>query len=356
LSIKRVKSVLNKDPPVTSGKLDNMGSKQESEERKKKYLERQRVMEVQSTANITYTPSVFPLNETKYFDQVPTKITGYLFLGTHNITKNKTLLKGHYGISHIVNCSKKENLYPEHFEYLNPQIPNKDDEYSLIDLLPSFFEFVAVAGKLQGRILLISEDDDGFGVALVLGFLMDNFKLSFFESFQHLQCKRYVINIDVRYIRVLLSWEKANQKETYRQKYACLCRANKWILLVPFDKTEYENPLICDCQIGDFSSCPYHGCGKFCRELTWSLEEKDFQYARLISSGLSWGYTTKSSVQGIPHPACEEYYPLQGLTVPDKIQDKSIWTIFRCRKCHFICYAENKNSQTIAIVTNLLYK
>jgi len=304
-------------------------------------------MEVQNRVTIRYTPSPFTSTEAKYFDQVPTKITGYLFLGTHNITKNKNLLKGQYGISHIVNCSKKENLYPEHFEYLNPQIPNQDDEYMLIDLLPSFFEFVAGAGKLQGRILLISEDDDGFGVALVLGFLMDNFKLTFFESFQLLQCKRYVIQIDVRYIQVLLSWEKANQKEMYRQKYSCLCRTNKWILLVPFDKTEHENPLICDCQIGDFSKCPYHGCGKFCRELTWSLNDSDYHFARLISSGLSWGYTSKACVQGIPNTTCSE---------KEEIPDKA-WTVFRCRKCHFICYAQNNNvTQTIAIVTNFLYK
>jgi len=221
-----------------------------------------------------------------------------------------------------------------------------------------FFEFVKGAGKQQGRILLISEDDDGFGVALVLAFLMENFKLTFFESFQLLQCKRYVIEIDVRYIQVLLSWEKANQKETYRQKYACLCGYNQWILLVPFDKTQHENPMICDCQIGDFSACPNHGCGKFCRELTWKLEEKDFQYARLISSGLSWGHTTKDNVQGIPHQACEEHTPLLGQSPEqrEKVQDKS-WTVYRCRKCHFICYAENKkDQQSIAIVTNLLYK
>jgi len=329
-----------------------------TQERKNKELlerEKRRKEQEEAIASIRYTPTPYPLGETKYFELVPTKITNYLFLGTHTCTRHKDLLKSRYGITHVVNCSKNENYHPEHFYYLNPQIPGQEDtENKLIDLLPSFFEFVTNAGKQQGRILVVSEEGVGSGVALVLGFMMENLKLSFFEIFKLVQSKRYVIQLDARYIQQLLSWDKKNQKEDFKERFSCLCGANEWTLLLPFDKTEHQNPMTCACVIGQFSACPNHGCGKFCEDMMKRFEGVHGNLACRIGQWIKWGHTTKDNLQGI-FGACEEHTPLLGLPQDQqlKIEEKS-WTVYRCRHCQFICYAENKKDQySIAIVTNI---
>jgi len=360
--MKRLRGALAKEPPTNTQankKLKEIKVIQKSLESKENYeREREKRLKAQqeAIAAIRYQPTHFDLCERKYFEAKPTKITNYLFLGTYSCTKNKILLKSRYGITHIINCTKKENHHPEHFQYMNPPTSLEGDtEYaSIIDLLHDFLEFVRKAGKKQGRILVVSDENTGSGAALVLGFLMDNQKLGFFEAFQIVQSKRYVIHLEATYIQQLIRWEKESQMGTFKEVYQCLCGATVWTLLLPFDNTEHQNPITCGCQIGEsYSGCPNHGCGSFCTEMVARMEGKYSELAWNIRY-LLWGHSTKDYIQGI-FDACEEHTPLHALDAQDraKIEEKP-WTVYKCRHCQFLCYAENtKEPSSMAIVTNI---
>uniref|UniRef100_A0A6B2L470 Tyrosine-protein phosphatase domain-containing protein n=1 Tax=Arcella intermedia TaxID=1963864 RepID=A0A6B2L470_9EUKA len=363
LSMKRVKSnYVTKENNSTINTTINKA--QEDKERAAREQHKRAVLEIQKKKreqqqrniieSIRYVPKKYSIEEMKHFEQNPTKITNYLFLGTHSITKNKELLKSR-GITHIFNCSKFENYHPAYFYYLNP--PNLDTEEGpeietdnrLSKILPSFLEFVSQAGKLQGRILVVSEEEDATGPALVLGFLMDNLKLSFFKAFQLVQSKRYVIQLNAPYIQQLLINDKKKQKEDYRERFTCVCRQNEWILLLPFDSTTEMNPFPCNCTIGQFSTCPNHGCGQFCNEMIDKCESNG-SAAHSIGLNIKWGRTTKDNLQA-SFGACEEHTPYIGAGV---VVQKKPWTVYKCRHCKFICYAENKKDPSIiAIVTNI---
>jgi len=360
--MKRLRGAIAKEPPAitqANKKLNPAARVIQTTKENKEILEKEREKRLkeqrEAIAAIRYQPTHFDQRERKYFEAKPTKITNYLFLGTYTSIKNKLLLKTRYGITHIINCTKKENYYSEHFEYMNPPIPAAGDEATIIDILPDYFEFVRKAGKKQGRILVVSDENTGSGVALVLGFLMDNQKLGFFEAFQIVQSKRYVMYLEATYIQQLIGWEKKSQMGTFKEVYQCLCGANVWTLLLPFDNTEHQNPITCGCQIGEsYSSCPNHGCGTFCNEMVARMEGKYSELAWNMRY-LHWGHTTKDNIQGI-FVACEEHtpwttHPLDAVERA-KIEEKS-WKVYKCRHCLFLCYAENtKEGSMIAIVTN----
>lgn len=124
-------------------------------------------------------------------------------------------LKFKYGITHITNCGKQENRHPTHFIYQKFGI-SPEDPTSLLKPLDDFFAFVTKAAKEKGKcpvsffrslttilgcVLVASED--GAGASLVIGFLMERRKLTFFEAFQHVYKRRYVITIAAGYVYFL---------------------------------------------------------------------------------------------------------------------------------------------------------
>jgi len=170
-------------------------------------------------------------------------------------------------------------------------------------------------------------------------------KLTFFQSFQLVHSKRYVINLDALDIQALINEEKLRQKEKdVKEHYQCICGANKWTLLLPFDNTDHQNPLFCNCQIGDFSTCPNYGCGKFCEDMAEKFKSS------WRHQSLQWGRTIKDSVQ--TNFDYLEDYALRP-DVRNSVEEKP-WKVFRCRRCLFLCYAENSLDVTdIFITTNI---
>jgi len=238
---------------------------------------------IKSLDLLNYAQRTFDPPEEKYFEQNCSKITNYLFLGSYACTKNRIYLKD-MGITHIVNCTDNENEHPEHFIYFEETIPrgNEEDIATLIDkIFPVFFDFVRNNAKQRGRILVASID--GLGACMVIGFLMENRRMTFFEAFQFVQQKRYVIHLDKWYIQQLISWEKDQKKTGYKEYFCCLCKANTWTLLSPFEKTEHQNPRPCNCQLTDYSDCPSHGCGNFCDQMA-------SQTSKWHATSIQWGY------------------------------------------------------------------
>jgi hypothetical protein len=71
--------------------------------------------------------------------------------------------------------------------------------------------------------------------------------MSFFEAWQFVHKKRYVINLQARHIQQLIRWEKQSHRIDIREYFQCICGKNKWILLLPFDKTGTLVPLLLPC-------------------------------------------------------------------------------------------------------------
>jgi len=142
------------------------------------------------------------------------------------------------------------------------------------------------SARHQGRVLVIGED--GKAPIVVIGFLMER-KLTFFQAFQLVHSKRYVINLDALDIQELIREEKRRQKDRgAKEHYQCICGLNKWKLLLPLDNSE----VACNCQIGDSNTaCPYYGCGKVCDEMAEKYK------GSWRHQSLKWGRTIKDSVQ-----------------------------------------------------------
>jgi len=116
-------------------------------------------------------------------------------------------------------------------------------------------------------------------------------------------------------------------------------------LLLPFYKTEKQNPVACNCQFDDVSDCPNLGCAPFCENMADKTEQvfRD-QY-------LKWGYTLRETIQG-EFDFTEEYRPI--LPEGHTTQDPKSWKTYRCRRCLMMTHAENTNNkQFIAIIANI---
>eukprot|EP01125_Pyxidicula_operculata_P002656 TRINITY_DN124_c7_g1_i1.p1 TRINITY_DN124_c7_g1~~TRINITY_DN124_c7_g1_i1.p1 ORF type:complete len:2853 (+),score=800.21 TRINITY_DN124_c7_g1_i1:78-8636(+) len=345
----------------------------EAEESFKLLKQKREEEQEKAVQQIQYVPLKFDTTELKYFQDCPTEITSYLYLGFFScVQNNKNNLISKYGITHIVNCTEKANLFSEHFQYHNPP---SDNFKSIIE---PFLDFVKTAGISRGKVLVVSDDTTNnvnrslalsggtnassntstssvisaaTAPTLVIAFLMTNRSLSFFEAFQFVQKLRYVITLDARSIQQLIRYEKKELKEKKdknREYFKCICGHNSWGLLKPLDKTDHQNPISCNCQLDDLKDCPTYGCGRFCEEIA---ERSNYAWK---AQSIKWGFTIKDNVNS-NFEGCEEYTPFLEYNVDVENQlDPKPWTVYRCRRCKFLCYAENtQNTQNIAIVTNI---
>jgi len=290
---------------------------------------------------ITENNIVYEAEELAYFDCTPTEILPYLWLvGGTPISKNN--LKFKYGITHIVNCTKNTNLFTEHFNFQSFDIDIKAPA-SLRNPLHSFTKFINEAHNQgeRNRVLVISEN--GTGSSLVIGFLMDLRKLTFFEAFQEVYSRRYTLKIEAGLLQQLLSFELEKQNKDKKKYFHCLCKRNSWISLIPFK----EKPKRCSCQYSDMSFCPNTGCGVFCEEM---LKQTKWKWKEKV---VRWGYTSRDHVQ-FQFDNVEEYKPLYNLSPSQTKNFKTkAWTVYRCRTCLSLTHAvANNNDLKWAIVTN----
>lgn len=311
-------------------------------------LQRKHALE-QELAQINYNAMNFSQAEYDTFALFPSQITNYLYLGSPSMIENAVQdLKFKYGITHIYDCSK---LYLNHnldFFYQSMKEDSKEsDTENLAHNFSHFCNFVQQAAKQRGKIFVAC--DQSIGPTLVIGFLLETLKMPFFEAYQYVYKKRYVIKLESKYIHQLLRLEK-KKKKSVKECFECACGMNKWVLLSPFDQTEHQNPIQCNCQYQDYDSeCPYVGCGQYLEEI--AEKTKKPQRYRF----LNWGFTHKDNVAG----AFENCGQHELTDIPQAIRDQvdikmKGWAVYICRKCLFPTYAVNNNdSDQIAVVTNI---
>jgi len=293
-----------------------------------------------------YEPIIYDESELDYFKRKPTLITNYLYLGYTSSTKNKTSLRMDEGITHIVNCSARDKVYNDDaFYYLHLEIkPN--DIVDITEHFGSVFDFIRKAVKKNGKVLIV-EEENGEGAALIIAYLMENVRMKFFQAFQHVVKRRYVATLKQSYNDQLMNWGEQLQKSDKKQSFSCYCKDKKfeWFLLQPFDKTERRNPLPCNCQIEDSNSsdCPSTGCSIIIEKME-ELRNWGQQY-------IYWGYTTRNNIEG-NFGDCEVFVP----SIPqDKVHliEEKEWTLYRCKECEYVTHAISKSDDNIlALVTN----
>jgi hypothetical protein len=292
----------------------------------------------------TIKPMEFDEEEIKFFVENPTKITTYLFLGLYACTEDKKRLKTKYDITHIVNCTNEPNRWEDHFVYLNIKV---DENMDISQHFPQFFEFVRTAAKAKGKVLVCSSELKSDAAALVIAFLMDTKKLSFFEAFQHVHKRRYIVQLHPKLQSIISRWG-SRMAEDRSETFSCICGKCTWTLLQPFDKTEKQNPIPCLCSYEDSAECPNIGCKHFVEEMK--------QQHNWPEQPLQWGTTTRDNVQSINPEYVDEFSPMDLVPVHlhDRVTSKKDWKLFKCRNCAFITHAENKSDpNVIVIVTNI---
>jgi len=118
----------------------------------------------------------------------------------------------------------------------------------------------------------------------------------------------------------------------------------------PFDQTEHQNPIQCNCSYQDYDSeCPYVGCGPYLEEI--AEKTKTHQRFRF----LNWGFTCRDNVAG-DFGYCDIHDPNSiPLAIRNQVDIKfKGWAVYICRKCLFPTHAVNNNdSNQFAIVTNI---
>ena len=94
---------------------------------------------------------------------------------------------------------------------------------------------------------VLDEDGVSKSAAVVIAYLMEIRNWSFHEAFIFLKECRYVVEVDVEFIDVLVDW-KFKQNATKRQ-YQCLCGACVITVSAPFEQSAFPNPRGCSCKV-----------------------------------------------------------------------------------------------------------
>jgi len=162
----------------------------------------------------------FGRNEDYRFFTSIQEIIPHLYLGGWQGAKNYTDLK-QKGITHIVNCSARDKVYNDDaFYYLHLEIkPN--DIVDITEHFGSVFDFIRKAVKKNGKVLIV-EEENGEGAALIIAYLMENVRMKFFQAFQHVVKRRYVATLKQSYNDQLMNWGEQLQKSDKKQSFFLL--------------------------------------------------------------------------------------------------------------------------------------
>jgi len=292
----------------------------------------------------TEVPLEFDEAEKEYFINNPTRITNYLYLGAYSCTADKKRLKSHYNITHIVNCTNSPNKYPDHFIYLQLMM---DENTDITLYFKRYFDFIRSAVKQKGKILVCSSDGRCRAAAMVIALLMETKKLSYIEAYQVVHKRRYIVQIAPKLQTVLMNWGNKMTQGDQKEHFRCICGKCKWVLLRPFDKTEHQNPVPCNCRFEESSDCPNLGCATFLEEMADKHDWHD--------TALQWGTTTLENVKLCSSEEIDEFSPVDQVPrhLRSRVSEKD-WHIYKCRTCAFITHAVSKTDiNVIALVTNI---
>jgi len=319
----------------------NNTNSNEVKQKRKRNREKTKVPNI----NMEIVPEVkYDQTEMEYFSENPSQITRYLFMGHYKCTLDKRKLKNKFGITHIVNCTNYPNNHEDHFKYEKYSI---EFSSTIIKNFPPFFDLVTEVAKSKGRVLVACSDGCSYSTSLVIAFLMETKKISFFEAFIMVHKHRYMVSIAPDLLPQIILWGECHKKAQIhvKQRFKCLCGSATWTLLSPFDKTQWQNPVLCCCQYEEVSECPNSSCAVVLEEMLTKKEWRE-QY-------LKWGFTTMENITG-NFENCEEYIPPPPPKERQQFHTKKEWTVFKCRRCDFLTHAVSKNMpEIVAIITNI---
>lgn len=143
-----------------------------------------------------------------FFENICSKITDHIYLGSDAIAKNREVLKQN-GITHVLNCVGF--ICPEYFKgdlkYLTLWLrdsPSEDITCILYDVF-DYFEDVREQG---GRVFVHCSKGVSRSNSLVIAYLMWREKLSFEDAFQRVKAARGVTNPNMGFACQLLQFQK----------------------------------------------------------------------------------------------------------------------------------------------------
>jgi hypothetical protein len=196
--------------PIDSNKSDsgskNKGRRKSVDKNSKKVIAPNNAEARKSADSFNVSILQFEASEKEYFAANPSQITNTLLLGSHECTHDKEKLKTKWGITHIINCTNKNNMHPFHFKY--EQLVITDPDAPITTYVSKIFIFVREAVKQKGKILIVDSEGSSIGVALTVAILMklSNTKLSFYEAYHHVALRRYTVQLLPQHIQQLSEW------------------------------------------------------------------------------------------------------------------------------------------------------
>jgi len=136
-----------------------------------------------------------------------------IFLGPYACAaKNKREYLKENGITHLV-CIRhvmeanviKPN-FPEDFTYQVLEIADSIDQ-NIIQFLPRTKSFIDEALKSQGKVLIHGNAGISRSAAIVIGYVMEKFGVSYKQAFQFVQSKRFCVNPNNNFMHQLIEYE-----------------------------------------------------------------------------------------------------------------------------------------------------
>jgi len=139
------------------------------------------------------------------------KIISNLFIGDHEDASNIDFLSEN-NIKAIVNCASLvcKNKFENEIKYLDLQI-NDSINTDILSLFKNVFEFIGLHRALGYGVLVHCFAGKSRSSAIIIGYLMNNYKISFSESYQWVQEKRPIIKPNEGFVRQLLQFESLNK-------------------------------------------------------------------------------------------------------------------------------------------------
>jgi len=279
-------------------------------------------------------------------------LTMDVLLGSHVAVSSRRKLR-EVDVTHLLDCSRNGggDPHPHHFSY------QRVDADALISMerfnanMEGVIQFVREGAVRHGRVLMYGD----MAVTVAMAYFMDTMAMTLYEAWLFVRERWPAAAVDPQAGGLLRAWSEEKQAIRMqimgKPQFRCLCGSCVFVLDVPFDSSENQNPRGCCCQLDQPSDCPNVSCSTLLEEMRTLY---DFHADMLI-----WGYTTQDRVSTPVEPHYVDFDPLANLPpVLKQRAPRKDWVLYRCRTClfatHAICTRTRSSEPQVALVTNLL--
>jgi protein-tyrosine phosphatase len=195
-----------------------------------------------------FASQVESLNE---FGKGHSFITKYLYMAPACEVYQRQRLN-QLGITHMINCTDMENIYP--LEFLTFNIPlSLQNPNTLRNSIDALVSFITEAKRQKGKVMVYSQHAISRGAVVVIAYLMATRNWNYFQAFIFVKEHRYIIDPDEAYIKVLCQYHHHRQYSSTIQ-FQCLCGACSITVTSPFNQSSFSNPFPCSCNVSFFLS------------------------------------------------------------------------------------------------------